>query len=74
MSDEETCAVCGRTILAGERTRRYVSTAGRRDVCELCTPRAERLGWEREREGMPEALPQPEKRGLFGKLFGRRAA
>lgn len=71
MSHEETCAVCGRTILAGERTRRYVSTAGRRDVCELCVPRAERLGWEREREGMPEALPQPEKRGLFARLLRR---
>lgn len=72
MSHDETCAVCGRTILAGERTRRYVSTTGRRDVCELCVPRAERLGWEREREGMPESLPQPEKRGLLGRLLRRR--
>ena len=72
MSHEETCAVCGRTILAGERTRCYVSTAGRREVCELCVPRAERLGWEREREGMPESLPQPEKRGLLGRLMRRR--
>lgn len=72
MSLEETCAVCGRTILAGERTRRYVSPGGRRDVCELCVPRAERLGWEREREGMPEALPAPEKRRLLGALRRRR--
>jgi len=72
VSHEETCAVCGRTILAGERTRCYVSTAGRREVCELCVPRAERLGWEREREGMPESLPQPEKRGLLGRLMRRR--
>ncbi|HVY95452.1 MAG TPA: hypothetical protein VHA54_00695 [Solirubrobacterales bacterium] len=72
MSSEETCAVCGRTILAGEQTRAYVSQAGRRDVCELCVPRAERLGWEREREGMPAALPAPEKRGLFGGLLRRR--
>lgn len=72
MSPDETCAVCGRTILAGEQTRAYVSQAGRRDVCELCVPRAERLGWEREREGMPEALPAPEKRGLFGGLLRRR--
>ncbi len=72
MSPEETCAVCGRTILAGEQTRAYVSQTGRRDVCELCVPRAERLGWEREREGMPEALPAPEKRSLFGGLLRRR--
>lgn len=72
MSPDETCAVCGRTILAGEQTRAYVSHAGRRDVCELCVPRAERLGWEREREGMPAALPAPEKRGFLGGLLRRR--
>lgn len=72
MSLDETCAACGRTILAGERTRAYVSTSGRHDVCELCAPRAERLGWEREREGMPEVLPAPEKRRLLGGLLRRR--
>jgi hypothetical protein len=72
VSHDETCAVCGRTILAGERTRAYVSTGGRHDVCELCAPRAERLGWEREREGMPEVLPTPEKRRLLGGLLQRR--
>lgn len=72
MSHDETCAVCGRTILAGERTRAYVSTSGPHDVCELCADRAERLGWEREREGMPEVLPEPEKRRLLGGLLGRR--
>ena len=72
MSHDETCAVCGRTILAGERTRAYVSTGGRHDVCELCADRAERLGWEREREGMPEVLPEPEKRRLLGGLLRRR--
>lgn len=72
MSHDETCTVCGRTILAGERTRRYVSPAGHRDVCELCTPRAERLGWQRQRSGMPESLPAPEKRRLFGGLLRRR--
>ena len=72
VSHDETCAVCGRTILAGERTRAYVSTDGRHDVCELCAPRAERLGWERERDGMPEVLPEPERRGLLGGLLRRR--
>lgn len=46
MSPDETCAVCGRTILAGERTRSYMSPKnGPRRVCDLCRGRAERLGW-----------------------------
>jgi hypothetical protein len=46
VSPEETCAVCGRTILVGERTRIYMSPReGSRLVCDLCRSRAERLGW-----------------------------
>jgi len=46
VSLDETCAVCGRTILAGERTRTYISPKnGPRLVCDLCRTRAERLGW-----------------------------
>jgi hypothetical protein len=46
VSADESCAVCGRTILAGERTRTYMSPKdGPRLVCELCRGRAERLGW-----------------------------
>jgi hypothetical protein len=46
VSPDKTCAVCGRTILAGERTRSYISPKdGPRLVCELCRARAERLGW-----------------------------
>jgi hypothetical protein len=46
VSPDETCAVCGRTILAGERTRSYMSPKeGAKRVCELCRGRAERLGW-----------------------------
>jgi hypothetical protein len=46
VSSEESCAVCGRNILAGERTRSYISPKeGSRLVCELCRGRAERLGW-----------------------------
>lgn len=46
MSQESACAVCARTILAGERTRTYMSPKqGQRLVCELCRERAERLGW-----------------------------
>jgi hypothetical protein len=47
VSPDETCAVCGRTILAGERTRSYMSPKedGPRLVCDLCRTRAEQLGW-----------------------------
>jgi hypothetical protein len=46
VSPDETCAVCGRTILAGERTRSYMSPkGGSRLVCDLCRARAEQLGW-----------------------------
>jgi len=46
MSADETCSVCERTILTGERTRTYMSPkAGTRLVCDLCRGRAERLGW-----------------------------
>jgi hypothetical protein len=46
MSPDEICAVCGRTILAGERTRSYMSPKdGPRLVCDLCRTRAEQLGW-----------------------------
>ncbi|HEX6228989.1 MAG TPA: hypothetical protein VFZ41_05940, partial [Solirubrobacterales bacterium] len=46
MSPDETCAVCGRTILAGERTHSFVSPReGVRHVCDLCRERARALGW-----------------------------
>jgi hypothetical protein len=46
VSSEGTCAVCSRTILAGERTRSYMSPKdGPRLVCDLCRGRAEGLGW-----------------------------
>lgn len=38
--------MCRRTILAGERTRSYMSPkGGLQRVCDLCRGRAERLGW-----------------------------
>ena len=44
--DFGSCAVCGRTILRGERTTAYVSGDRQRAaVCALCKPRAEASGW-----------------------------
>ena len=46
MSPVETCAVCRRTILAGERTRTFMSPReGQKVVCDLCRERAGRIGW-----------------------------
>jgi hypothetical protein len=55
MSAEATCAVCGRTILAGERIHGFVDGGGERSVCELCVARAERLSWR------PAGEPEPEQ-------------
>jgi hypothetical protein len=75
MSGEESCAVCGRSILAGERVRGYVSDGGGRSVCTLCEAAAERLGWRLE-EGVQEQPPTEaqggRRRGLVG-LLRRRA-
>jgi hypothetical protein len=78
VSSFETCAVCGRTILSGERTRSYLSPDGeRRAVCDLCRGRAEELGWVWE-EIAGEAPAAPPKRrrggGLGGLLRGRGEA
>ena len=42
----EACAICGRTILRGERVSQYVNGDGETvGVCELCKGRAEAAGW-----------------------------
>lgn len=72
-SSEETCAVCGRTILAGEQTRAYLDReGGQRSVCELCRARAEQLGWiwEEIAEGRP-AEPARRRRARLGDLWRR---
>jgi len=55
MSAEATCAICGRTILAGERVHGFVEAGEERSVCELCVARAEGLGWR------PAGEPEPER-------------
>lgn len=75
MSADATCAVCGRTILLGERVHGFVGGDEERAVCELCIPRAEQLGWR------PAGEPEPEReqgrdhegRGRLRGLFHRRA-
>lgn len=48
------CAICGRTILAGERVHGYFEGEEERTVCELCVARAERLAWRPASEPAPE--------------------
>lgn len=73
--DHVTCAVCGRTMLKGERAEPYLAQGGvRNTVCELCFVRAEHSGWIRESANgeAPVRNPRPqERRPLLGRLRRR---
>jgi hypothetical protein len=72
MSAEATCAICGRTILAGERVHGFVGGGEEQAVCELCLARAERLGWRPAGEDEPERPEQGhEGRWRLRSLLGR---
>jgi hypothetical protein len=63
------CAVCGRSLLRGEQSEQYLHDGHRRDVCELCTGRAEREGWIREAEGAQiGARAARDRRGLISRF------
>ncbi len=67
-----TCAICGRSLLVGERPTRF-SPNGREyvDVCPLCRDRALELGWLREgTPRLPARSPQPRRRLLSRLLRG----
>ncbi len=75
MDTIESCAVCGRTILAGERPRTYLTPEGEgRLVCELCRDRAEEIGWVWEEMVGQEPPAAPRRRrgaGLSALFRGR---
>jgi hypothetical protein len=68
------CAVCGRTVLLGERLVSY-RRIGADDalVCELCLDRADASGWTREgAPALPVQLSGRDERGLKGFLRPRK--
>ena len=50
------CDICGRTLLRGEYSETFLAGGSRREVCDLCTARAQHEGWIRESGGDDLAL------------------
>jgi len=50
------CDICGRTLLRGEHAETFLAGGARREVCDLCTARAQHEGWIRESGGDELAL------------------
>ncbi|MDX6636431.1 MAG: hypothetical protein QOF06_2634 [Solirubrobacterales bacterium] len=70
----DSCAICGRTILAGERVHGYLDGGEEeRTVCELCVERAERLAWcSASESGVERPGRDHEGRGRLRGLLRRR--
>ncbi len=67
------CAVCGRTVLRGERVKDYArSGEDVVGVCALCTDRAEGAGWVPADSPAVQAVATPQRRRVFGGLTRRR--
>jgi hypothetical protein len=67
------CGVCGRRLLRGEHSDVFLDGDQRRNVCDLCVPRAVDGGWLRESESQSVVVPEPRQRRtrLFDRLRQR---
>ncbi len=61
--EDVACDICGRTLLRGERAEGFLAAGQRRQVCDLCTARAQHEGWIRESGGDDLALRHPRGEG-----------
>jgi hypothetical protein len=61
--EDVACDICGRTLLRGEHAEDFLAAGQRRQVCELCTARAQNEGWIRESGGDDIALRHPRGEG-----------
>jgi hypothetical protein len=71
------CAVCGRTLLRGEHAVTYLAGGDRKEVCELCTARANHQGWIRESASLEmgqRTRDHDERRPLRARLARRSRA
>jgi hypothetical protein len=69
------CDVCGRTLLRGEHAETFLAGGSRREVCDLCTARAQHEGWIRESGGDELTLRHTRhdgRGGLFERFRARR--
>jgi hypothetical protein len=75
-SADVSCDICGRTLLRGEHAESYLAGGARKQVCELCTVRAQHEGWIRESGADDLELRQSRHdgrgRGWRERLRGRR--
>jgi hypothetical protein len=67
------CDVCGRTLLRGERAEPFLAGGQRRQVCELCTARAQHEGWIRE-SGADELMLRSSRHDGRSRLVDRLRA
>ena len=68
------CDVCGRTLLSGEHAETFLAGGSRREVCDLCTARAQHEGWIRESGGDELALRHTRHEGRGRSLRERLRA
>jgi len=76
IQDDIACDVCGRTLLRGEHAETFLAGGARRQVCDLCTARAQHEGWIRESGGddltLRHTRPDGRGRSLRERLRSRR--